>query len=123
MLLRPMVSPDSAFFPDVSDVSFFPAAAVIAPLGASTSVNSFWVWAQAESVITFMASFSDHSVQGFSFWAEALTVNKMNTEQSNRIFFMDGLLLGKLVYYGFTGYAHLRGNFRLCLGGTTVIIK
>jgi hypothetical protein len=57
-----------------------------------------------------MASFSDQSVQGFSFWAEALTVNKMNTEQSNRILFMDGLLLGKLVYYGLTGYAHLRGK-------------
>src|ERR1041385_3162522 len=92
-----MVSPDSVFFSTVlADASRFPATAVIPLAGAvSDSVTSFWVWAHAESVITFSASFSDHSVQDFSFWSEALTVNKMNTAHSNRILFI-GLLLGKL---------------------------
>src|SRR6185295_20378872 len=105
---------------------FWAALVTVGPV-APESVSSFWVWAQGESARTFMASFSVHSVQGFSFWAEALTVQRINTEQSNRIRFMDGLLLGKLVYYGLTDNgltdsAHLRRQNRSCRGSTTVII-
>jgi hypothetical protein len=83
---------------------------MVLPAGGA-SVDSVWLWAQAESVITFTASFSDHSVQGFSFWAQVLAANKTDAKQTNRILFMDGLLRKIVYYYGLTGYARLRGKF------------